>query len=194
MKKCSSCHIDKPLDQFGKNSQAKDGLDYYCKSCKRDRYLAKRDASLERAKENYLANRASILEYKRIRYAMNPDAKRAYDKEYYLNNRDALRAQQREWAAENPNSGRERAQKRRALIASVTVDMPTNYWQILLELFGPFCMNPDCDGSDSVLTHDHIIPLSKGGEHSLANSQILCKTCNCRKATQIIDYRKLEIP
>ena len=26
---------------------------------------------------------------------------------------------------------------------------------------------------------DHIVPLSKGGEHSYANVQLTCRSCNC---------------
>ena len=28
-------------------------------------------------------------------------------------------------------------------------------------------------------TLDHIVPLSKGGKHSYANTQLLCRNCNC---------------
>lgn len=37
MKHCSECDKDLPNTDFGVNRQAKDGLDYYCKPCKRMR-------------------------------------------------------------------------------------------------------------------------------------------------------------
>lgn len=34
-KKCSHCGKVKPRSEFGKNTRAKDGLDYACKPCRR---------------------------------------------------------------------------------------------------------------------------------------------------------------
>ncbi len=45
-------------------------------------------------------------------------------------------------------------------------------------------------GTSDQLTLDHVIPISQGGHNILDNLQILCKTCNCSKGTQTIDYRK----
>lgn len=39
------------------------------------------------------------------------------------------------------------------------------------------------------LTIDHIKPLSKGGTNDLNNLQTLCKSCNLKKGSRIIDYR-----
>jgi len=39
----------------------------------------------------------------------------------------------------------------------------------------------------SLLTRDHIIPKSKGGEDTIDNFQILCETCNTSKGGQIMD-------
>ena len=36
MKNCSKCKIDKPLFEFGIHKQNKDGLQYYCKVCRKN--------------------------------------------------------------------------------------------------------------------------------------------------------------
>jgi len=46
-----------------------------------------------------------------------------------------------------------------------------------------------CCGSEDDITMDHIIPLSKGGTHSMENIQPLCLSCNSRKGTKFTDYR-----
>lgn len=41
------------------------------------------------------------------------------------------------------------------------------------------------------LAVDHIVPESQGGTLDIDNLQTLCRSCNSRKRTQMIDYRKL---
>lgn len=45
------------------------------------------------------------------------------------------------------------------------------------------CTQPDPFVVTSA-TVDHVVPLSRGGEHSQANTQTLCLSCNSRKATE----------
>ncbi len=59
-------------------------------------------------------------------------------------------------------------------------------WELLVERFG-CCL---CCGEAKVkLTVDHVVPLVKGGGNSIANIQPLCRSCNCSKGQQEIDYR-----
>lgn len=47
-----------------------------------------------------------------------------------------------------------------------------------------------CCGSSKKLTLDHIVPISVGGLNEIDNLQTLCNSCNSKKSTQTIDYRK----
>lgn len=56
----------------------------------------------------------------------------------------------------------------------------------VFELHGKRCL---CCGSETNITIDHVVPVKKGGINELSNMQPLCKSCNSRKSTSIIDYR-----
>jgi hypothetical protein len=43
----------------------------------------------------------------------------------------------------------------------------------------------DSDKKEVMLTKDHIHPRSKGGKNNLDNYQVLCETCNSKKADKI---------
>ena len=56
--------------------------------------------------------------------------------------------------------------------------------------YGKVCL---CCGSDKNISLDHVIPVVSGGQNEINNMQPLCKSCNSRKGTQTIDYRKQNI-
>lgn len=65
----------------------------------------------------------------------------------------------------------------------------TNKKEIRDEVFkihGEKCL---CCGSTNKISIDHIIPVYLGGENIISNFQPLCKSCNSKKGTKIIDYR-----
>lgn len=80
MKTCTKCGATKPLDEFGKNSSKRDGLDYYCRECRRATGAAWRaknpnynreyrasnlDRELERIRDYHKANKGRACEYSR---------------------------------------------------------------------------------------------------------------------------------
>lgn len=55
----------------------------------------------------------------------------------------------------------------------------------VIRLHGDKCL---CCGSPKI-TLDHVIPVYLGGKNEIENLQPLCKSCNSKKSTKIIDYR-----
>lgn len=52
---------------------------------------------------------------------------------------------------------------------------------------GVQCNQPD-PYDRTAATIDHVVPLHLGGDHSQANAQTLCLSCNARKADQVISH------
>ena len=48
-----------------------------------------------------------------------------------------------------------------------------------------------CCGTKGGLTLDHIVPVACGGTDRYTNLQTLCRECNCDKADETIDYRRI---
>lgn len=175
MKKCSKCKEVKILTDFNKNRSRKDGLNSYCRICQ-NRATA-RSAAKRRGPRSPVKTREDTRRRKAAYYKANRDSILEKHKFYRQNNLDAHKMRE----------GNRRAQKKLSEIS-----MPENWWDILIDFYGAKCMNPDCISPIdkwNVLSHDHVKPLSKGGSHTLDNSQILCRRCNCIKHANEIDFR-----
>ena len=80
------------------------------------------------------------------------------------------------------------AQRRRARIKNADGEYSLKEWNKLVEKFDacPICKRvwediPLLKGKKTVITADHIVPISKGGSNFISNIQPLCYSCNSRK-------------
>jgi hypothetical protein len=84
------------------------------------------------------------------------------------------------------------AQRRRALIEGAEGSYSTKEWDNLVQNYSrcPRCLRPwdqippPASGS-TVITVDHIIPLTKGGSNAIENIQPLCYSCNSKKGNKM---------
>jgi 5-methylcytosine-specific restriction endonuclease McrA len=114
-----------------------------------------------------------------------------YYRQYYLTNsdktRERARKSMRKWRQENPELARQRRRMDKLLWRARKVRARTEKRIHLTQLHN--WENKLCgictefiDGDYHI---DHIIPLSKGGEHSVANLQLAHPFCNRSKSNRL---------
>lgn len=106
----------------------------------------------------------------------NRERLREYQRNWALENRVAEREKSARYLAKNKEWNAEKSQKRRAKLRDVGVFLVTNFE--MKKLYESECI---ACGSAENITIDHIIPISRGGRHSIGNLQSLCLSCNSSK-------------
>lgn len=147
--------------------------------------------------------------YTRSWQKANPDKVRKYtkksnkkswqkqkeDKDYLLKKqlyRQATREKRTErakvWNQNNKlkyqNNVRTSHLKRKAILNSQTFVISERELKALYASACAFCSSKDD------ITMDHIIPISRGGNHSIGNIQPLCRKCNSRKKARLVSEYK----
>ena len=93
-KDCTKCGISKLKNCFGKDKKTKDGLNYYCKDCRKGYYQENKDEiKAHKAKPEIKSKRS---EYNAKYYQENKDEIKAYEAKRYQENRDEILAQKAE--------------------------------------------------------------------------------------------------
>ena len=151
----------------------------YCKECynawKRERYKKHREKEINRVVEY---NRKNYEDFKKklSEYRKKPEWKEAR-KEWESKNKDKVYIY-----SANKNS------KRRASISN-SEGIKTKDWESKKAMFNYKCAY--CGVSSKKLQMDHVVPLSKGGSHSIDNVVPCCADCNNKKnAKDEFDFRR----
>jgi 5-methylcytosine-specific restriction endonuclease McrA len=106
----------------------------------------------------------------------NPEKVKALYKSWVESNRDRVRGLNQKWNTEHPEHHRRRYD------ALKNSDFSFEQWLDILDQFGHCCVY--CGRGDKKLTMDHVIPISKGGEHSKENVVPACRSCNSKKGNR----------
>lgn len=193
IKRCSTCKEYKPLDDFANNRAMKDGKQNCCRECHKshvDRYMSKpgkRQEHRDRGKEYYQENKERII-----------PRRREYDKERWHNDTE-YRKKKNQQSNERYKTNRTGYRTRRHIQGMI--GLPTHQkkiltgkyepythedWLSLISKYGNKCL---CCNEEKELRPDHVIPISKGGDHNIENIQPLCLHCNLVKGVKDTDYR-----
>ena len=133
-------------------------------------------------------NREKHLAQMKVGYAKNRDEYLAKKKVYYAANREQIAAQHKVYAAAHLNEYLAHCHKQRAKKAGVRMGdaKAVLYWLKGWKTEAPvachYCksLSPGTD-----MTMDHVIPMSAGGPHDLANLVVCCPSCNSSKKNKL---------
>ncbi len=151
MKRCCTCAVEKPLEDFHRKSDMTDGRQALCKEC--------------------------IAQYKRDWRAKNRDHVRAVDRAYYARTVDHQR---------NRLRLKNHVRKARLRANGVFVVTIRDLNALMRQSCAASHLSP-CDGEKQV---DHIVPIARGGQHSIGNLQVLCAHHNSAKRDRLwVEYR-----
>jgi hypothetical protein len=172
LKRCAKCGELKSRDQFCKDKQKKDGLQYKCKACDAAYRVENSERIAARHHKRYVKNRDKILAANRQRYMNNRDKANEYSRQYRKANHavrleyDRLysaehREQRRRWQQNNPTKIRAAYHRRQAKKRGLPNTFTTADWQQALDTFNGSCAvcgRPP--GLWHTLAADHWIPLN----------------------------------
>lgn len=124
---------------------------------------------------------------------MNAATVRVAKRAYYLRNKARRIAVIREWQQQNPRYAdvkRQWTAARRARKASLpTYEVSERDWRRLCQRHDNRCAY--C-GARSKLTMDHVVPIDRGGQHSIGNLLPACGSCNSSKGPKLlVEWRAL---
>lgn len=172
-KQCSACHEHKPLTDFYKHRDTKDGHRGKCKACwnkASKKWSREHPDSVARSRKRFLASHVEHLH--------------AYEAKRWEVDREHMSNRNRQWRQAHPLQRAQNEAKRRAKLKGCDID--TVDYAAILERDGWHCYLCDCAVSPENLTFDHVVPLRKGGCHAMDNIKVAHRSCNSRKGQRLL--------
>ena len=202
---CRCCQIEKPLSDFRKSCYEQDGYEITCKACialartATDRPLYTGPTLVCRHCET-AKPREAFSDDSRNKYTGKQDWCKACAKRYKgpwrKENAEEIRQYNHEYDAIHKEEKSARSSKRRAILAGAkrveTVTVKAVYQrdkgicQICHERVPPKLRPPHPESA----SRDHVIPVSKGGDHSFQNIVLAHLKCNVEKGNRPVTQQQ----
>jgi len=191
-KTCTKCQTEKSVDLF---HLCRNKPIAVCKECKkvygRQYYIDNKEIVKIKRAAYQKAHRSEQYEHLKKWRKNNPEKSREAGRRQYAENIEHRRAVKNAWKLQNPEAIKsaleryrlqhlpkmaEKAHKYRARKRSNGVYQVSE--KELIKLYSSPCI---ACGTTERVTVDHIIPIVRGGRHSIGNLQPLCLSCNSSK-------------
>lgn len=209
-RKCAVCLRTLPMTAFWRLVVVRRPTAKSCNDCNNRRKKAKQK---ERSRAYYQANKELSYAQSKEWRSRNREKVKQYAREksrlYYADNKEKLKARSAQYRRRNPNyamaaywknrskilewvrNNRDRVNvyREQRRVAERGGKLNGAAWTAIKQLFSYRCVSCGTPGNIKPITMDHIVPVSKGGTHSSNNVQPLCRSCNSKKYSKIIDYR-----
>lgn len=98
---CTKCEQNKPISEYGIDSQKADGLCPSCKECRQKYYQDNHEYLLQKRRDYVDKNRERVNEGKREYYKNNQPKIRRQAKEFYKNHKEEINAKNAKWRKES---------------------------------------------------------------------------------------------
>ena len=177
LKTCNTCFLEKSEKEFGRDKKNRGGLRYACRPCNNIKSRQWRLDNVELVKKYKQEYRTS--EHGR-------SVQLSYERKWRAENRTKDNLLKSKWTKAHPEFNRMAGHRYRCRKAQNGVyKISKKDMKKLSETPCVTCGNPN-------VTVDHIIPVSRGGQHSIGNLQPLCMPCNSNKRDKfMIEWRKV---
>ena len=218
LKRCSECGILKPLSEYNRSIGGKYGVQSLCKICSKEKgqnYIKRnKQKNLDKELNGIILPETDLKmcsvckEYKPrsdFHKSMGTCDGKQYvcikckgerrKKKYRENPENELKKSREYRQTERGKFLHRNKEHRRRMQKNATPEehkITESQWRKLIESQDYKCARCGCKFTDeNKPTMDHIVPLSKGGEHTSANIQALCQTCNSSKGGNM-NYDKIQ--
>lgn len=154
----------------------------------RERHYDNLDHNNARSRRYYNENKEYLNKKSATNRSLDPEKYRERERQRYVAGGQALKDRKNAYRRSRPDLARKSRQRRRAAKASAVHGNYIPSVEEMVSFYGKHCLFPGCLATDA--TYDHVIPLSKGGDHAIWNLQPLCHYHNSSKgARSETDYR-----
>jgi len=179
-KACTKCKETKPLNQFSVEKKCKNGLAFHCKACAAIRIKKWKADNPEEVKARQKAWKQANPEYVAVSNKAWRQDNPEYVGTYRQTNANRIAAQERGYRAAHPEKAVIAYHKRRARLRGSAVFIITD--KEVAKLYASPCAY--CGKPSKHI--DHVVPLSRGGRHSIGNLVGACANCNLTKNSKFI--------